>query len=421
MKILSCKKLFATAAFGLAMLFVSLPAGVQAGENNRETPPAVSGTDQPFRDWLEELRREAREEGISDETLDASLRGIEPVVRVIELDLSQPEFTQTFWSYLDRRVTEKLVERGRELLDQHRDLLDEIYREYGVPPRYIIAFWGMETNFGGHLGSFQVIEALATLAYNQRRSEFFRAELLDALKIIEQGHITPDEMKGSWAGAMGQMQFLPSTFNAHAVDYTGNGRKDIWGSLPDAFASAAKFLSDLGWHKGELWGREVVLPDDFDLRLAGMETKKTVNEWSDSGVRRAYGAPLPEADMEGSVILPQGHDGPAFLVYNNFRVIMGWNRSVNYAIAVGHLADRIVGLPEIVNGRDASHEPLSRENIKEIQAVLNQFGYDAGSADGYAGSRTRTAIRNFQQEHSLPPDGYASSGLLKRLRKEAGD
>ncbi|MFP4453953.1 MAG: lytic murein transglycosylase [Desulfobacterales bacterium] len=421
MKILSCKKLFATAAFGLAMLFVSLPAGVQAGENNRETPPAVSGTDQPFRDWLEELRREAREEGISDETLDASLRGIEPVVRVIELDLSQPEFTQTFWSYLDRRVTEKLVERGRELLDQHRDLLDEIYREYGVPPRYIIAFWGMETNFGGHLGSFQVIEALATLAYNQRRSEFFRAELLDALKIIEQGHITPDEMKGSWAGAMGQMQFLPSTFNAHAVDYTGNGRKDIWGSLPDAFASAAKFLSDLGWHKGELWGREVVLPDDFDLRLASMETKKTVNEWSDSGVRRAYGAPLPEADMEGSVILPQGHDGPAFLVYNNFRVIMGWNRSVNYAIAVGHLADRIVGLPEIVNGRDASHEPLSRENIKEIQAVLNQLGYDANSEDGYAGSRTRTAIRNFQQEHSLPPDGYASSGLLKRLRKEAGD
>ncbi|MFP4049699.1 MAG: lytic murein transglycosylase, partial [Desulfovermiculus sp.] len=320
-----------------------------------------------------------------------------------------------------RRVTEKLVERGRELLDQHRDLLDEIYREYGVPPRYIIAFWGMETNFGDHQGSFQVIEALATLAYNQRRSDFFRAELLEALRIIEQGHITPDEMKGSWAGAMGQMQFLPSTFNGHAVDYTGNGRKDIWGSLPDAFASAAKFLSDLGWHKGELWGREVVVPNDFDLGLAGMETKKTVNEWSDSGVRRAYGAPLPEADMEGSVILPQGHEGPAFLVYNNFRIIMDWNRSVNYALAVGHLADRIVGLPEIVNGRDARHEPLSRENIKEIQMVLNQLRYDAGSEDGYAGTRTRTAIRNFQQEHSLPPDGYTSPGLLKRLRKEAGD
>lgn len=418
---LSCKKLFAAAAVGLSLLLVSLPAGVQAGEENDRPAPALPGTDQAFSDWLEELRREARGLGISDETLDASLRGIEPLVRVVELDLSQPEFTQTFWSYLGRRVTEKRVERGRELLDKHRDLLNGIYREYGVPPRYIIAFWGMETNFGDHLGSFQVIEALATLAYNQRRSEFFRAELLEALRIIEQGHITPDEMKGSWAGAMGHMQFLPSTFNGHAVDYTGNGRKDIWGSLADAFASAAKFLSDIGWNKGELWGREVLLPDGFDLDLAGMDTKKTVNEWSDAGVRRAYGAPLPEEDMEGSVILPQGHDGPAFLVYNNFRVIMRWNRSINYAIAVGHLADRIVGLPEIVNGRDARHEPLSREEIKEIQGLLNRMGYDAGSEDGFAGSRTRTAIRNFQQEHSLPPDGYISPGLLKRLRKEAGD
>ncbi len=421
MRISSCRKLFAAAAAGLALLFASLPAGVQAGEDNRETQAAMSGPDQTFRDWLEAFRKEARGQGISDETLDASIRGIEPVARVIELDLSQPEFTQTFWSYLGRRVTERSVERGRELLDQHRGLLDEIYREYGVPPRYIIAFWGMETNFGDYLGSFQVIEALATLAYNQRRSEFFRAELLEALRIIDQGHITPDKMKGSWAGAMGQMQFLPSTFIGHAVDYTGNGRKDIWGSLPDAFASAAKFLSDIGWNKGELWGREVLLPEDFDLGLSGMETEKTVNEWSNSGVRRAYGDPLPEADMEGSVILPQGHDGPAFLVYNNFRVIMGWNRSVNYAIAVGHLADRIVGLPEIVNGRDARHEPLSRDNIKEIQAFLNRLGYDAGSEDGFAGPRTRTAIRNFQQEHSLPPDGYASLSLLKRLRKEAGD
>ncbi|MGM0788194.1 MAG: lytic murein transglycosylase, partial [Thermodesulfobacteriota bacterium] len=297
----------------------------------------------------------------------------------------------------------------------------EIYYEYGVPPRYIIAFWGIETNFGDHLGSFQVIDSLATLAYNQRRSEFFRAELLDALRIIEQGHIDPDGMRGSWAGAMGHMQFLPSTFTGHAVDYTGNGRKDIWGSLPDAFASAAKFLSDIGWQKGELWGREVLLPEDFDLSLASMDTKKTVNEWSGLGVRRAYGEPLPAADMEGSVILPQSHEGPAFLVYNNFRVIMRWNRSINYAISVGHLADRIIGLPEIVNGRDADHEPLSREDVKEIQQLLNRLGFDAGSEDGYAGSRTRTAIRNFQQEHSLPPDGYTSPELLQRLQKQAGD
>lgn len=421
MRFQSCKQLFAAAAMGMALLFVPLNENLQAGENSGGNGVVVSDSEQDFRDWLENLRQEARDQGISDETLDASLGGIEPLIRVIELDLSQPEFTQTFWTYLDKRVTEKRVQRGRELLDKHRDLLEEIYYEYGVPPRYIIAFWGIETNFGDHLGSFQVIDSLATLAYNQRRSEFFRAELLDALRIIEQGHIDPDGMRGSWAGAMGHMQFLPSTFTGHAVDYTGNGRKDIWGSLPDAFASAAKFLSDIGWQKGELWGREVLLPEDFDLSLASMDTKKTVNEWSGLGVRRAYGEPLPAADMEGSVILPQSHEGPAFLVYNNFRVIMRWNRSINYAIAVGHLADRIIGLPEIVNGRDADHEPLSREDVKEIQQLLNRLGFDAGSEDGYAGSRTRTAIRNFQQEHSLPPDGYTSPELLQRLQKQAGD
>jgi membrane-bound lytic murein transglycosylase B len=223
-------------------------------------------------------------------------------------------------------------------------------------------------------------------------------------------------MKGSWAGAMGHMQFLPSTFTRYAVDYTGDGHKDIWGSLPDAFASAANYLSDIGWRSGEIWGREVRLPEEFDLRSATLNRKKTIEEWSALGVRRTDGLALPKVDMEGSILLPQGHKGPAFLVYNNFRAIMRWNRSINYAISVGHLADRIVGFPRIAFGRQAEHKPLSRDEIEEIQQFLNCLGFDAGVADGFPGPRTRQAIRAFQEEFSMPPDGYPTLSVLQRLR-----
>ncbi|MFW5874748.1 MAG: lytic murein transglycosylase [bacterium] len=298
-----------------------------------------------FENWLDSLRKEARQRGISDKTLDTALRGVSPIKRVIRFDRTQPEFIQTFQTYISRRVDEKRVKRGRQLLEKNRVLLNEIYAEYGVPPRYIIAFWGMETNFGDYKGGFRVIDALVTLAYDQRRSEFFRSQLFEALQIVEEGHVAPDEMKGSWAGAMGHMQFLPSTFTGYAVDYNGNGRKDIWESLPDAFASAANFLSKMGWQRGERWGRQVTLPEDFDPELASLDIKKPVQKWAELGVRRADGLPLPGAGIEGSIVLPQGSEGPAFLVYDNFRAIMRWNRSVNYAIAVGHLADRIAGMP----------------------------------------------------------------------------
>jgi membrane-bound lytic murein transglycosylase B len=421
MKMLSCRKRFSAAAVIMSLLFLLFAGGSHAEDSRIAAVIPASGEDQDFQAWLEILRREARKEGISEATLDASLIGISPVMRVIELDRSQPEFTQTFWDYLDRRVTEDRVRRGRELLGKHRELLDGIYRQYGIPPRYIMAFWGLETNYGGYMGSFRVIDVLATLAYNPRRAAFFRAELLEALRIVDQGHITPNQMKGSWAGAMGHMQFMPSTFRRHARDYTGNGRKDIWNSLPDAFASGAGFLSDIGWRKEERWGREVLLPDDFDLRLAGMHMKKTVTAWGDLGVRQADGALLPDMETEGSVILPQGRKGPAFLVYDNFRVIMGWNRSIYYAITVGHLADRITGLPGIINGRDAAHTPLSRTDIKTIQAHLNRLGFDVGPEDGIAGARTNTAIRRFQEAQGLPPDGYASPDLLEHLQKAAKD
>jgi membrane-bound lytic murein transglycosylase B len=372
--------------------------------------------DRAFLEWLDALRAEARTKGISESTLNSALNDIAPLMRVIELDRNQPEFTQTFWTYLRKQVSDHRIKRGRALLSNHRDLLNRIQAEYGVPPRYLIALWGLETNFGDNLGSFRVIEALATLAYDQRRTQFFRAELFNALKIVEEDHISPDAMMGSWAGAMGHMQFIPSTFTGHAVDYNGDGRKDIWASLPDAFASAANFLCNLGWQPGQIWGREVRLPENFNLMLATMDIKKTLAEWSSLGVRRPDRTALPQADMAGSIVLPQGYKGPAFLVYDNFRAILRWNHSINYAISVGCLADRIAGLPQIANGRDAEHDPLSREEAKELQRLLNLLGFDAGPEDGLLGPRTSSAIQAFQNEHSLPPDGYPSPALLKRLR-----
>ncbi|PKN26484.1 MAG: lytic murein transglycosylase [Deltaproteobacteria bacterium HGW-Deltaproteobacteria-21] len=406
-------------AISVALLLAPWQGSTQAQEEAGKNAGNEALSEQPFLEWLETLRKEARGKGISDATLDAALRDIAPDMRVIELDRRQPEFIQTFWTYLNQRVSDERIRRGQAQLAEHRDLLDKIHAEYGVPPRYLVAFWGLETNFGDTLGSFRVIDALATLAYDQRRARFFRMQLLDALQIIEEGHISPDAMTGSWAGAMGHMQFIPSTFIGYAVDYTGDGRKDIWSSLPDSFSSAANFLSNLGWRPVETWGREVRLPPDFDLMLATMSSKKSLSEWSALGVQRTDGLALSEMDMEASIVLPQGHKGPAFLVYDNFRVIMRWNRSINYAISVGHLADRIVGLPQIASGRDAAHEPLSRDELEELQQLLNRYGFDAGPADGLPGPRTQAAIRAFQKEHSLPPDGYPEPALLKRLRAMA--
>ena len=403
------------AIFGLVWVLAPGLGHAQAQTHAGQSIEQRMIADRPFHDWLKKLRIDARGRGISDTTLNAALMDIAPVKRVVELDRHQPEFTQTFWSYLHKRVNDQRIQLGRALLLKHRQLLDEIHAKYGVPPRYLLSFWGLETNFGSYLGGFRVIDALVTLAYDRRRSRFFREQLLDSLQIIEHDHISPDEMTGSWAGAMGHMQFMPSTFIGHAVDYSGDGRKDIWQSLPDAFASAANYLSNVGWRPREIWGREVSLPNDFDLTLATIKRKETLKAWSALGVRRADGSPLPKADMQGAIILPQGHNGPAFIVYDNFRVIMRWNHSINYAISVGHLADRIVGRPRLLNGREAEHEPLSRDEVKKMQDSLNRLGLDAGPTDGLLGPRTKTAIRSFQKAHGLPPDGYAAPSLLQFL------
>jgi len=371
-----------------------------------------------FSSWLNELRQEAHAKGISETTIHEALDNLEPIPRVIELDRKQPEFTQTFWRYLDARVTESRIERGRTLLKKHEKLFNAIEMHYGVQPRFLVAFWGLETNFGDYLGGFPVIGSLATLAHDTRRSDFFRSELLEALSIIDAGHISAANMLGSWAGAMGQPQFMPSTFVRFAVDGDGDGRKDIWHNLSDVFASAANFLSESGWQGDKTWGREVKIPSDFNLDLTGLQIKKTLAAWRVLGVRKITGEDLPEVNIKASVLLPAGHDGPAFLVYNNFETILRWNRSDLYAIAVGHLADRITGKAPFLTNRPTSEQRLSRNQVEKIQELLAARGYDPGPVDGVLGSQTRQAVKEFQRTAKLPPDGHPTPELLEALGKE---
>ena len=377
----------------------------------------VAQEQQAFSDWLADLRIEALAAGISPLTLDMALAVIEePIPRVIELDQSQPEFVQTFSNYLNNRLSQARIERGQALLEEHRDLFARIFQEYGVPPHYLVSFWALESNFGDYTGGFSVLNALATLAYDPRRSGFFRNELLTALKIIDAGHISVEDMSGSWAGAMGQCQFMPSTFERYAVDGDNDGRIDIWNSLPDIFASAANFLSRSGWKSEERWGREIILPENFDFTQSGTGIRKTVSEWNAMGIKRADGSALGNASLEGSVVLPAGANGPAFLTYNNFRTTMIWNRSTFYAISVGHLADRFVGDGPIQHWPETDERALSRSEVIEMQEILNAMGIDVGTPDGIMGSRTRAAIRTFQEESGLPTDGYASYELLSMMR-----
>lgn len=378
-------------------------------------PPGGTGD---FDACLQELRRHAAEQGVSPATRERVFSAIEQQPRVLELDAKQPEFFRTFWQYLQGRVTEQRVEQGRRLLAEHRPLLQRISRQYGVGPEYLLAFWGLETNYGNYLGGTRVVNALATLACDPRRAEFFRGELIQALHIVEGEGLELSRMIGSWAGAMGHTQFMPSTFTRYAVDYDGDGQRDLWGSLPDALASAANYLRAEGWQDGERWGREVQVPNGFDWRLATLDQPRPLREWRQLGLRRADGGPLPVADMQAALILPQGHQGPAFLVYHNFRVMMRWNASVNYALAVGHLADRIAGMGGLEAEPAGEQRPLRRAEVEEIQRRLTAAGFDAGPVDGIVGSRTRDAARAFQAAAGLPADGYPDHALLQRLRQQ---
>lgn len=298
-----------------------------------DTPP-----DPDFSAWLRGVRDEARRNGIREATLDAAFKNLKPIPRVIELDRNQPEFKLTYRQYMERVVPQSRVEKGRKMLAENHALIEPIARKYGVPANYLVAFWGVETDFGRVTGGFQVIPALATLAHDGRRSAFFRKELMFALRIVDEGNITPDKMVGSWAGAMGQCQFMPSSFVRFAVDENGDGRKDLWNDKRDVFASAANYLSQSGWKGSESWGRAVTLPKNFDRKLGG-EARRTFKTWSVLGVRDAQGKPLPQSDQTAALIIPDMDESAAFLVSDNYFTILKWNRSTFYALAVGQLAD----------------------------------------------------------------------------------
>lgn len=376
---------------------------------------SLNAQEQPFDIWLSGLRTEALNLGISENTL-ASLDDLEaPLERVLELDSSQPEFVQTFTRYLSLRVTPTQISRGQSLLSQHATLLQEVRQRYGVQPHYLVAFWAVESNYGRSTGGFSVLQALATLAYDPRRSAFFRRELLAALQIIDDGHIAAENMSGSWAGAMGQLQFLPSVFSEYGVDGDNDGRVDIWNSLPDIFYSAANFLSNLGWRVDERWGREVLLPEDFNYALAGTRSRKSLQEWLDLGITQLDGNPIPIANMSASLVIPSGAAGPSFLTYQNFRATMGYNPSTFYALTVGHLADRYIGAGPIQR-MPQNEQAMSAADVRELQELLSNFGFDAGEPDGRVGRQTRASIRAYQESMNLPMDGHASIRLLESLR-----
>ncbi len=379
--------------------------------------PLASEQSLSFDEWVEGLRAEALGLGIRAETLEALDTLEAPLAKVLEYDNSQPEFVQTFTRYLNLRVTPRQVERGQALLDEHSELLAEVQAKYNVQPHYLAAFWAIESNFGSATGGFSVLQALATLAYDPRRAQFFRDQLITALRILDAGHISAERMTGSWAGAMGQLQFMPSVFFSYGVDGDGDGRIDIWNSLPDIFHSAANFLSQSGWRGDERWGREVLLPPDFDFSLTGVAERRSLEAWRLLGVRQVTGADLPVADMDASVILPAGADGPAFLAYNNYRATLAYNPSTFYALTVGHLADRFTG-SDPIQRMPVNEQAMSLADVKELQELLNRAGFDSGEPDGRVGRQTRSAIRAYQEHQFLRMDAYASKALLERLRSE---
>ena len=360
------------------------------------------------------LADKAKQEGVSQQTIDDVFPHLVHQDRVIELDRSQPEFVQTFPGYFSKRVTDWRTEKGKEMYAKHEELLHKLSDKYGVPPHYLLAFWGLETNFGSYKGKMPVLDSLATLACDKRRSKYFTQEFLVAVKLMEREKLQKEDMIGSWAGAMGHTQFMPSAYTHYAIDGDGDGQINLWASEEDALSSAANFLASLGWERSFRWGREVQLPENFDYQESGYKNRKPLSEWNAQGLKKADGSALGEDDTTAYVIVPAGHNGPAFIAYKNFRVIMRWNNSEFYAIAVGVLADRIAG----ASGIKAALPDLpaySRKDIIALQSKLNNLGFDVGKPDGIIGPATREGIRNYQISNDMIADGFPGLEVMAAL------
>lgn len=378
--------------------------------------PALA-QDGGFRDCLQNIKADALKQGVPAATADRAFQGLTPDQKVVDLDNRQPEFSLTYAKYVGGTVSADRIAKGQQRMAQHRQLLDALQAEYGVPPQYLMAFWGIETNYGTYMGDFRVVRSVATLACMTKRQAFFSNETVQALRILNMNHMTSEQMRGSWAGAMGNMQFMPSTFTKWAVDRDGNGRIDIWNSLPDAFASAANFLRGIGWKPGLPSSEEVFLPRNFPLDQADTTVEKPVKAWAAMGVKKPGGAALPASDEPASILLPAGFRGPAFIIYPNFKAVMNWNRSTLYALSVGILARQIAGGSGVQQAAPDDDQPISRETVIDIQNRLIKLGLYKDEADGLLGPKTRSALRLFQQQQSLPADGHPTQEAIRRLQQ----
>lgn len=374
--------------------------------------------------WLDGLKKEMVQKGISQKTVDEVYKTdyYKPNTAVVQIDRRQAEFALTSTDYLNRVVNKKRVEDARKHYKDLYPSLQKISDKYGVQPHYIVAFWAVETNFGRNFGGYDVIDALTTLSYDRRRPKFFKEELYQALKIIDTWQIDHTKMQGSWAGAMGHFQFMPSTFNAYAVDYNGDNTIDIWHSFEDAAASAANYLSKIGWDKNNEWGTQVSLPWNFNFAASGRGKLKTVKEWKKLGVKTMENTDLKLSDtLKAAIIVPEGKKGNAYLVLNNFNKIMVWNRSENYALAVGILADYIQSGKTWRQVKENPAVRLRTDDILKIQSFINKLGWTTVAEDGKLGSQTREAIRQVQQKARLPQDGYPDAVLLNKINNYRPD
>lgn len=382
------------------------------------TAPLMAHAHPGFDQCLAKLRTEAGSKGVTQATFDRYAANQKPDMDIIALLDRQPEFTTPIWDYMAGLVDERRVADGREMLQRWAPQLAEIERQYGVDPATVVAIWGVESDYGRVFGKRPVVESLATLSCIGRRQAFFRGELFHALNILQEGHVNPESFTGSWAGAFGHTQFMPSTFNRIAVDFDGDGRRDLIGNIPDALASTANYLARSGWRTDERWGFEVRLPENFDASRAGRKNKQPMSTWAAHGVRRVDGSALPAGSTAAGLLLPAGGAGPAFLVLKNFDAIFSYNAAESYSLAIAHLSDRIRGGSEFVTPWPTDDPGLSRAERSEVQERLIALGHDIGEVDGIIGTKTRHVIQQLQPSLNLKPDGRAGQKLLNALRQQ---
>jgi membrane-bound lytic murein transglycosylase B len=381
------------------------------------TAEAIRAAAANFHACLEALWPEAERRGVSRAVFDAQTAALAPDLRIMDLLDAQPEFTKAIWDYLDLLVSEDRIQNGRAILTTHRAVFDAVEKAYGVDRHVIAAIWGVESNYGAQVGQRPVVRSTATLACIGRRQDYFREEFLSALEILAHGVVDAAHLQGSWAGAFGPTQFMPTSFKKYAVDFDGDGRRDVVDSIPDLIASTANNLKKDGWATGQTWGYEVVLPQHFNFMLADRARVMTMQEWNRAGITRPGGKAFPRADDRAYLLVPAGAQGPGFLMLQNFRVIMKYNPSEAYALAIGYLADRLRGGEPLVQQWPRYERVLTRDERLELQQQLASHGFDVGTPDGQLGGRTRAALRQFQAQIGFVPDGFASAAVLERLRR----